>query len=535
MLKRIVLCCIILALISGAVFAQEDTFSLTIVHTNDEHAHHDPNANGDGGQARAAAVIRQIRAQASNVLVVDAGDRFTGTLYHQQYRGLDNAELMNMMGFDAMTLGNHEFDDGDDLLAAFISAAEFPVLGGNITFPEDNPLHDLVVPYAIVDVNGEQIGLIGLTTAETPFLASPGEGVEFNPDYAEVVQQYVDELTAQGINKIVLITQIGYQNDAQLASEVSGVDVIVGGDSHTLLSNAYTDADVQGYPTEVSSASGEPVLVVQAGDYGQYLGRLDVEFDSAGVLANWGGDTIWLTRYITPDPDVQALIEELALPIDELRATPIGETQVFLVGDRAICRVAECNLGNLITDAMRAETGAQIAITNGGGIRSNIPVDQDVPPDLALSEPQTVTLGDVLTVLPFGNLVAVFELTGEDVIAALEHGVSRVGSDSGTGRFAQVSGVRYTFDPSQPEGSRIVSVEVLGDDGEYTSIDPEAIYTIASNDFMRRGGDEYTIFAENAIDPYDFGRPLDVVVAEYIEENSPVNVQPEGRIIIVGQ
>jgi 5'-nucleotidase len=242
-----------------------------------------------------------------------------------------------------------------------------------------------------------------------------------------------------------------------------------------------------------------------------------------------------LSQYITPDPEIEALLTELAGPIEELRLTPVGETTVFLVGDRAVCRAMECNLGNLITDAMRAETGAQIAITNGGGIRSNIPLDSDTPADIALAEPYTVTLGDVLTVLPFGNLVATFDLSGADVIASLEHGVSAIGTDSGTGRFPQVSGIRYTFDPSQEIGSRIVSVEVLGDDGTYTAIDPEATYSVVSNDFMRGGGDGYELFATNATNAYDFGRPLDQALADYIAANSPISPGIDGRIIIVGQ
>ena len=201
---------------------------------------------------------------------------------------------------------------------------------------------------------------------------------------------------------------------------------------------------------------------------------------------------------------------------------------MFLVGDRAVCRVQECNLGNFVTDAMRAETGAQIAITNGGGIRSNVPVGVETPADIALSAPMTVTLGDVLTVFPFGNLVSEFQLTGADVVAALENGVSLV--EEGAGRFPQVSGIRYTWDGSKPAGERIVSVEVLGEDGTYTPIDPADTYSLASNDFMRRGGDGYEVFATNAIDPYDFGKPLDQVLQEYIAANSPIAPAVEGRI-----
>jgi 5'-nucleotidase len=518
---------------AGAASAQDDTFALTILHSNDEHSFHDPAASGDGGQARWSTVIDQVRATVENVLLLDAGDRFTGTLYHQQHRGQDSAQIMNLLGYQAMALGNHEFDDGDDILAAFIDAVDFPVLSANITVPDDSPLAGKFTPSVVLDVNGTQVGVIGLTTADTANIASPGEGVEFSYDYAAIVNAAAEELTAQGVNKIIALTHIGLGEDIALAEQLVGVDILVGGHSHTLLGNAYTAAAGE-YPIEAAGASGEPVLIVQAGGGNSlYGGRLDVEFDAAGVLTDWGGDTIFLSRYIAPDPEVETLLEGLRAPIEALRATPVGDTGVFLVGDRAVCRATECNLGNLITDAMRAETGAQIAITNGGGIRSNVPVGADTPAELALETAYTVTLGDVLTVLPFGNLVSTFELTGADVVAAIEHGVGAV--EDGSGRFPQVSGIRYTFDLTQEPGSRVVSVEVEGEDGSFSPIDEAATYTVVSNDFMRRGGDGYTMFAENAINPYDFGRPLDQVLADYIAANAPIAPAIEGRILQAGQ
>ena len=530
----------LLVLLMVAVFAvsvvsaqDDETFALTLIHTNDEHAQHDATRAGDGGIARQAAVIAQIRAAVENTLLLDAGDRFTGSLYHQQYRGQDNAQLMNLLGYQAMTLGNHEFDDGDETLAAFIDALGFPVVNANVTVAEGDALAGKWSGSTVIEVGGQPIGIIGITTAETPELSSPGDGVTFEADYVSAVQAQVDALTEQGVNKIVLLSHLGLVADEALAPELSGVDVIIGGHSHTLLGNAYTAAEGP-YPVEATSATGEPVLIVQAGGGNTlYLGRLDVTFDSAGLVTAGTGDTIFMSRYITPDPEVEALLTELAGPIEELKATPVGESAVFLVGDRAVCRATECNLGNLITDAMRAETGAQLAITNGGGIRSNIPVGVETPADPALETPQSVTLGDVLTVLPFGNLVSTFSLSGADVIAALENGVSRI--EDGAGRFPQVSGLRYTFDPAAEAGSRIVSVDVLGEDGTYAPIDAAAIYTVASNDFMRRGGDGYTVFADNAIDAYDFGRPLDQVLADFIAANSPINPQIEGRVVTAGQ
>lgn len=517
-------------LLGGSVAAQDDTFALTILHTNDQHSHHLPNAADNGGVARLATVVQQVRAEADNVLLLDAGDRFTGTLFHQQYRGEDNQRIMNALGYDAMTLGNHEFDDGDDVLARFITGLNFPVVSANVTVAADGVLAGLFTGSVVLDVNGQQIGVIGITTSDTANIASPGEGTTFNSDYAAVVNAAAEALAADGVNKIILLSHIGYGEDVALAPMLAGVDIVIGGHSHTLMSNALTAADVAEYPTEATSMTGEPIAIVQSGGGSSvYVGLLEAEFDAAGLLTDASGDSVLISRFVTPDADVQALVEELNAPLEELRATVIGQTDVFLVGDRSVCRVTECTLGNLITDALRAETGAQIAITNGGGIRSNIPV-ADLPTDVAIGTTD-VTLGDVLTVLPFGNLTSTFELSGADVIVALESGVSRVGTDSGTGRFPQVSGLRYTFDSSQAEGSRIVSVEVQLEDGTFAPIEAETMYSIVSNDFMRGGGDSYTVFAENAVNAYDFGRPLDQVLADYIAANAPVAPVTEGRII----
>ncbi len=519
--KQLTVFLLVLVLLVGLVPAaaqEEEPFELTILHTNDTHAAHDPGRDGSGGVTRQATVVQQIRDAVENVLLLDAGDRFTGSLFHGQYLGQDQVQIMNLMGYQAMALGNHEFDNGDDILAEFVKGVNFPVVTANVDFSESPYLVDLVEPYTVLEVGGEQIGIIGLLTVDTLHKAQPGEELVFSDDYVNITQGYVDELTEAGVNKIVLLTHMGLGLDKLVAAQTTGVDLVVGGDSHTLLSNTYAGA-ADAYPVVVENPEGQNVLIVQAKDNNTYMGRLDVEFDADGVVTDWDGDVILLTQYIAPDADMDDLVEELRTPLTAMLEEPVGESAVYLSNDDAICRFEECVIGNLIADAIREETGVQIALQNGGGIRASIDEGE-------------VTLGEVLTVLPFGNLVSTFELKGEDVVAALENGVSRVNSpEGGTGRFAQVSGLRYTWDLSQDVGSRIISVEVWNEDaGEYEPIDPEATYTIAANDFMRNGGDEYYMLRDNAIDPYDYGRPLDVVVADYIEANSPVAPEIEGRI-----
>ena len=513
-----------LLLAVGIAAAQDESYSLTIMHTNDVHGHHEPQRNGDGGAARQATVVDQIRDEVDNHLLLDGGDRFTGTLFHVQYRGQDSVQIMNAIGYDAMALGNHEFDDGSEVLANFISGLNFPALSANVDFSEDPLLADLVEPSVILDIGGEQVGIIGLTVPETEILSSPGEHLVFAYDLVSVTQEQVDILTAEGVNKIILLTHIGYAADLKVAQAVSGVDVVVGGHSNTLLSNTYSGARGE-YPTVLESASGEPVLVVQASTKTVYLGRLDVEFDADGLLVDWDGDVILLSRYISPDPDISDLIAGLAEPIAALRAEPVGESSIELTGTNPrLCRIEECLLGNMISDAVLEQTGADIVFQNGGGIRADIDAGE-------------VTLGEVLNMLPFGNLISTFQLSGADVLVTLENSVSRIELDEdsnpmvdgASGRFMQVAGLRYVFDATQEVGSRIVSAEVM-QGGEYAALDPMAIYSIATNDFVRGGGDGYAVFAEKAINPYDQGSPLDQVVADYIAANSPYAVELEGRI-----
>jgi 5'-nucleotidase len=518
-----------LGVIASVSLAQDD-FSLTLIHTNDEHAGHTPNGAGNGGSARLASVVNQIRAEAPNNLLLDAGDRFTGTLFHTVYQGQDQVQIMNLLAYDAMTLGNHEFDghkDNPAILEDFINGLTFPVVTANVDFSAYPAVDEKVAPYTTIEVDGQPIGIIGLTTPDSVVTSTPAADITFGEDLAGAANAAAAELAEAGVNKIILLTHIGIQVDEELIAQLSGIDVVIGGHSHTLLSNTYSGAGGT-YPLQIEDADGNVVYYGQAGANGLYVGRLDITFDAEGAVAAASGDTILLSKYITPDTAMQALIDNLSGPVDELRNQSINATtDVLLVGDRLVCRVEECNLGNVIADGLRAETGAQIAIMNGGGIRANI-------------EAGEITLGDVLTVQPFGNTVATLSLTGADVIAALENGVSRVTVENGmvvrqgaNGRFPQVSGIRYSYDPTQEAGSRIVSVEVQAEDGSFSPIDPEAIYTVATNNFARQGGDGYTVFAENAINPYDFGRVDYESLAEYLAANSPITAAVEGRITIV--
>ncbi len=497
------------------VFAQGGgQFTLTILHTNDVHA------NYDGTLARQTTLIKQIRGESGNVLLLDAGDRFLGTLFYKIYKGEMAQWAMNYQGYNAMAVGNHEFDDGPANLAKFIKGAKFPVLSANLDVSADPDLAGLIKPWAIVEVGGEKVGVVGLTTEDVDILSSPGPNVKVLPA-VDALKQAVNDLTAQGVNKIIALTHLGYEADKQLAAQVDGVDVIVGGHSHTCLGDIKHSAGP--YPTVVNSPSGQPVLIVQACSKLKYMGRLNVTFDASGVPTSWDGAPIKVKdENVAEDPEVAAEVAKRAEPIQQLQSEVIGETLVDLVGERSVCRFEECNMGDLITDAIlwkMKDQGIQIALQNGGGIRASIPKGP-------------ISRGQILEVLPFGNTIATFEIKGADLLAALENGVSRAENpeNEGTGRFLQVAGLRYAWDPTKPVGQRIVKVEVRNPDGTYSALDPNAVYKVAANDFMRRGGDDYKVLAEKAINPYDYGPPLDEAVAEYIQAHSPIAPKVEGRI-----
>jgi len=497
----------------------EGPITVTILHTDDTHAHLEPfepfGQPLQGGIARRYTAIQQVKAEGGNVILVDGGDAFQGTLFFNQWQGEEEAYFMNALGYQAMAVGNHEFDSGPTALANFIQKAKFPVLSANVDASAEPALAGLIPAYTVLEVAGEKIGVFGLTTEETAFISSPGPNVAFK-DAAESAKATVAELETQGINKIIALTHLGYNEDLTLAAAVDGIDVIVGGHSHTLLGSM--EGAKGPYPTVVTSPAGDTVLIVHAHEWGKYLGRLDVTFTADGKVESYSGEPIFIDESIAEDAAIVADVAQYAEPIETLRATVIGQAAVDLEGTRELVRSQETNLGNLICDAVLWKTAAentQICIMNGGGIRASIPAGD-------------VTMGQVLEVLPFGNQIATFGLKGSDVWAALENGVSQFEDQKGC--FPQVGGLKYTFDPSQAVGSRIVSVEVKNADGSYGPIDLNAVYEVASNDFMRHGGDGYDMFADDAIDPYDAGALLADSVAEYIGAHSPVSPAVEGRI-----
>lgn len=517
-----------LALSSSAAFAD---YELNILHINDFHSRiesinkFDSTCSAEeegkkecfGGAARLKTAIDQRRAalNGKNTLLLNAGDNFQGSLFYTTYKGAVEAEMLNDMKFDVMTVGNHEFDDSEDGLATFLDKVQFPVISANVLAGDGSKLGDRIKPSLVLEVGGQKIGIVGAVTNDTEELSSPGPKVMIADD-VQTITAAVEDLKKQGINKIIALTHVGYPRDLAAIAKIPDVDVVVGGHSHSLLSN--TDPKAEGpYPTMVDNPGGYKVPVVQAASYSRYLGDLVVTFDDNGVVKDAKGDPILIDFSFTPDPSLTARIAELAKPIEELRKKVIGSSEAPIQGDRTVCRVEECSMGNLVADAMldRGKSqGMSVAIQNGGGLRASIDAGD-------------VTQGEVITVLPFQNTLATFQLTGADIRKALENGLSQI--EQGAGRFPQVSGLKYTFDKTKPAGSRLVSVEAKEGDA-FVVLDDAKTYGVVTNNFMRAGGDGYSIFETAGKNAYDFGPDLADVTAEYLAAHSPYKPYTDGRV-----
>lgn len=549
--------------------------SLTLLHTNDIHARLEPIAatfDGDpehGGVARVKTVVNQIRSEIGddNVLLVDAGDYSQGTIFWNAWKTSDAIMFLNDIGYDAITVGNHEFNLGPDNLAARLEgqsvtiagvdyateAAAMPVVITNLDLSGVPELQARVQPSAIVNKAGVRIGIVGLITDTTRNISSPGPDVIFL-DYVDSVQAEVDRLRNEGIRHIVLLSHVNHADDLQLAEQLSGVDIIVSGHDHVLLGNEndlpdWTHRRIKGpYPAVVEDREGNTTLVVSAWEWTRAVGRLDVEFDDQGRIVDWSGGPVITELEITEDSELAQKVADYRVPVDEFANVLIGSSGVFFDGNRIPgLRSQEMALGNLVTDTMLdfdqiAPLGVEAAITNGGGIRASIDLGD-------------VSFGDALAVLPFGNSLVVMDVTGEELVAALDNGLTWA-YDPGenrtrsTGAWPQVAGMTVTYclatvadiqaDPailppapcagSLLEGGVVKRVEI---DSEEVALDQT--YRIVTNNFLARGGDFYASLAQACERVGNFCEDtfflmLDAFIAEF-ENNSPVTRDVEGRLV----
>ncbi len=504
--------------------AADPVARIGLLHVNDFHAKHEgvdassAACRADrpclGGSARLATALAEARAalggEGRAVLQLDAGDQFMGSLFYTAHKGMAEAAVQRATGTEVMALGNHEFDNGPPVLAAYAEAVNFPLLSANLDTSREPLLAGHIRTHVILEKGGARIGIIGLTTETTPQGSSPGPNLRFT-DAAEAAERAIAAIRAEGPATILLLSHLGVEEDRRLAASVPGIDIIAGGHSHTLLANGLAGA-AGPHPTLVEGRD-RAVRIVQSGCHGRWLGRLDMDLGADGRILSHAGAVREITPDIAPDPQVAAIVARYAAPLAEWRARPVGRLASALTIEG--CREGECAIGNLIADAMlAAEPQAEVALLNGGGIRANLPAG-------------TVTWGDVLTVLPFSNTLATLTLRGGALVAALENGLSQLGRNAG--RFPQLGHLRVEFEAAAPVGQRVRAVSVL-QEGRWVPLEPDRAYRVVTNNFMRLGGDGYTAFRDDALEAYDNGPALEDMLAAYLEAHPGLSAAAEGRL-----
>lgn len=550
--------------------------SVNIVHINDHHSHLEP---GDveldfdgvvsevdsGGFPRVAAKIKQLEGELDNVLKLHAGDAVTGTIYYSLFKGEADAQLMNEVCFDAFALGNHEFDDSDAGLATFLGflngnpgICQTPVLAANVVPAVGTPLRptadeSLIQPYVIKEIDGQRVGIIGIDIArKTQISSSPLDSTEFL-DEKETAQFYIDELRGMGVNKIVVLSHFQYANEVRLAQELRGVDVIVGGDSHTLLGERFADLGLNPggpYPTVVNNADGDTACVVQAWQYSDVVGELNVEFSKDGQVLNCAGtphlllgdnfdvagadldhvlgviDATPELSIVAPDPVAQSLVDVYAADVEVLKQTIVGTATEDLclerIPDQGRSNIAGCrektqanggDIQQLVTEAfLQRSFRADVALQNSGGVRIDIPAGD-------------ISIDDVFTLLPFANTLVELELTGAEIKQVLEEAASSALGDFGsasTGAYPYAANLRWDADLSQPTGSRFSNHEIRRKStGVWEPLMDDDEVVVVTNSFLAGGGDGYFTFETAA----DEGRIVDTFIdyaqgfIDYLQQN----------------
>lgn len=526
--------------------------TLNIAHINDHHSQLEPQANAElmvgdqllrmslGGFPRVTAAMREIENSTLNLLKLHAGDAITGTLFYTFFKGQADARLMNTVCFDAFALGNHEFDDGDSVLKNFLDElaqgdCKTSVISANVKPAAGTPLVGVVLPHTIKTVGDVKVGIVGLTIADkTTNSSRPWDTTKFI-DEVKAAQASIDTLRGQGIRHIVLLTHQGYERDVALAAQLTDVDVIIGGDSHSLLGD-FTSLGLNSsgaYPTVVKNRNGEKVCVGQAWEYAKAVGLMSVEFDEQGRVAQCGGraqllvgddyarkaaDGKWVAlpaaeraaitanlhktgavRVTTPDAQATQVLASYIAQVDEQKKRSVGALSEALclvrVPGEATNRsasVAGCEKANTLargSDAaqtvaeafLSAAKRADLALQNAGGVRIAIPAG-------------AVNMNTAISMLPFTNVLVELTMTGAEIQATLEDAVSNhLDNKSSDGSHPYAAGLRWNLDMSRAKGQRFSGLQVKSrSTGVWKAINPQRNYVVVTNDFIASGKDGYT-------------------------------------------
>lgn len=486
---------IVIAGASASASAQEAT-TLTIIHFNDIDRF---DGKGDaGGPARLATIVKQMRTERENVLVTHGGDTISPSLLAGFDQGAHMIELFNKIGIDAMALGNHEFDFGPEVAVERIAEADFPMLSNNAIDP-DGSLVDGVTDRLMLEFGGYKVGLFGLTTTATAVKSSPAP-VTFK-DAVATAEEMSAKLREEGAQLVIALahTDLGEDNALRLAKPV---DVVLSGDDHDV--RVQYDGDM---------------LLTESGSQAEFVTVITLEMavveGRRGPFFQWSPSVeVINTATIEPDPELQEMVDAYEAKLSAELDIEIGTTEVQLDTRRPTVRGSEAAFANLIADAMLGASGGDVALTNGGGIRAD-----------RIYEPGTVlTRRDILSELPFGNSTILIEVTGAQIVAALENGVSQV--EEGAGRYPHVANMSFAYEGSKPAGARVSEVKVAGE-----PIDLAKTYKLATNDYVGRGGDGYGMFADapRLVDA-NAGELMATQVIRYIESEGQIAPTVEGRI-----
>lgn len=569
----------------------QEAFSLNVLHINDHHSHLKPD-NADllfdgvatrvqlGGFPSLVSKFKEretaLEGAGANVAKIHAGDAITGTLFYSLFNGEADAKLMNEVCFDYFAPGNHEFDSGDAGLKTFLDFladgdCNTPALAANVIPEIGSPLNPVDLgmssgpylrPYVVTPYGeGEYVAYIGLDIADkTQNSSSPLDSTEFLDEVA-TAQRYATALTNAGVNKIVLITHYQYANDLKLASMVSGIDVIIGGDSHTLLG----DFDSVGfnssgpYPTLTTDKNGVPVCVAQAWQYSAIVGELNINFDQYGHVSDCSGtphmilgdsfmqrdsegerqeltgdartavlDAVTANpnlSVVTPDATAQTVLDGYDAQVSVLEQTVIGtatedlcleripnQGRSTIAGCQASTAVQGGDIQQLVAHAFRVRSfESDISIQNAGGVRIDIPSGQ-------------FTIADAYTLLPFANTLVNLEMTGAEIAATIEEGTENAVREGGsTGAYPYAAGLRWDMDLTAANGSRATNLEYQAKGTtEWVALDMAATYTVVTNSFAASGGDGNDTFEAVS----DDGRAVDTALdyaksfVDYVENEA---------------
>ncbi|XP_055954715.1 snake venom 5'-nucleotidase [Patella vulgata] len=523
-------------------------YELTVLHTNDIHDRFEQTDKYSGvcsiklrdegkcfgGIARRQTKIKELRAKYANTVLLDAGDQFQGTLWYYNYGGTIVAKFLNLLGYDAMSFGNHEFDDGVKGALSLVNNTDIPILACNIDSSLEPELQGQFKNRTTIVINGRRIGVVGYITTETKQISRPGRLMFI--DEISAVREQVNQLINEGVDIIIALGHAGISTDKRIAEEIDGVDVVIGGHTNTFLytGQAPSNDEPEGeYPTVITQTSGRKVLVVQDYAFGKYLGFLQVTFDDNGEVTSWTGNPILLDNSTIQDADILAEMVVYKAGVEASSSEVVGRSQVYLESDPKVCRVQECNLGNLIADSMVHQnlkhsdslewSDVSIAIMNSGGIRS--PVSKG-----------DITIEAILSVLPFRNTIDIIEIKGKYIRQSLEYTAVRRSFVDYYGGFFQFSGLKVVFNMNNTENNRVVSVQVKCTKcviPRFVDLEMEEIYKVVLPSYIVLGGDGHTHIKNNVIRRHIIGDLDTDVLIEYIRSVSPVAVGLEDRITFV--